>query len=77
MGTLHTLLKPELVERLEGQFGKDNKVVVLTKSDFGDGRIFVLLSSPRLTEEYHGYQDLIIENGKVRFRSEGTYHEDS
>ncbi len=64
MGQAHILMFHEYYETIS------KLVTVISYSDFGDGTFIALIETPLLPEGYHGVQDIILEDDRVRFRKD-------
>ena len=63
MGSAHILVYPDVVEKL----AQHPDLTVLSTSDFGDGMLFCLVESPKLSG-YSGQMNAIIIDGELSFK---------
>ena len=67
MGRATSLVGPELRARVYDRAVKERDIYVLYDKPFGDGTHLLEIVSDKLGYGYQGQQDIVIENGELRF----------
>ncbi len=66
MGTCHVLMHENLLEKVRSQYSSSIKIYSV--GEFEEGFFNVLLESEILPNGYNGQQEMILEDGIIRFR---------